>query len=189
MEQLQGSLCSSLQGDPNILKDLEDQRLCSKRTLCINQCVTFHRDAAGPHPGAGEYRNGYTSWQNIGRAAHEDDIGAIKPGLSPHCKICNRTSRERPAEKSGHRSTTAKQVHRASSNLNLSDPTSSQDRNVYSRSGQKFDPTGYWSSHDYKVEEAHTSAMCRFPNNGHNKLDTRLDIKGGQTWNRRGGVR
>ena len=54
---------------------------------------------------------------------------------------------------------------------------------MYSRSGQKFDPHGYCSSHGYKVKEAHTSATCPFPKNRHNKLATRLDIKGGQTWN------
>ena len=55
---------------------------------------------------------------------------------------------------------------------------------MYSRSGQKFDPNGYCSSHGYKVEEAHTSATCCFPNNGQKKLPTRLDIKVGQTWNK-----
>ena len=55
---------------------------------------------------------------------------------------------------------------------------------MYSKSGQNFDPNGYCSSNGYKVEELHTSATCRFPNNRHNKLATRLDIKGGQTWNK-----
>ena len=87
-------------------------------------------------------------------------------------------------EKSVHCSTTAKHGHRASINSTPSYPTSSQDRNVYSRSGQKFDPNGYCSSHGYKVEEAHTSTTCCFPKNGHNKLATQLDIKGGQTWNK-----
>ena len=101
MDQLKGSLFLILKGDPKILKDLEDQRLCSECTCCTRQCITFHRDAAGPHPGADKSRDGYTSQQNIGRAAHEDDIGAIEPSCSPHHKTCNSTSRERPAEKIG----------------------------------------------------------------------------------------
>ena len=101
MEQLQGSLLSRLQGDPKILKNFEDRRLCSARTRCTSQCGTFHRDAAGPHSSAGESRNGYTSQQNIGRDVHKDDIGAIEPSRSPHHKTCNSTSRERPAGKIG----------------------------------------------------------------------------------------
>ena len=87
-------------------------------------------------------------------------------------------------KKSGHLSTTSEHRHWASSNSTPSDPTSSQDRNLYSRIGQKFDPSWYCSSHGYKVEEAHMSATCRFPKNGHNKLATQLDIRGGQTWNK-----
>ena len=75
-------------------------------------------------------------------------------------------------KKSGYQSTMAEQGHPASSNSTLLDPTSSQDRNVYSRSRQKFYPNGYCSSHDYKVEEAETSVTCHFPNNGHNKSST-----------------
>ena len=101
MEQLQGSFCLNLQGDPKIIKDLEDQRICSKRTHRTIQCGTFHRDTARPHPGAGESCNGYTIRQNIGRAAHEDNIRAIEPIHSPHRKTHDSTSRERPAEKIG----------------------------------------------------------------------------------------
>ena len=142
MEQLQVSHWSCLQGYPKILKDLKDQRLCRKRTRCTSQCGTFHQGAAGPHPGTGKYRNGYTSRQNIGRAAHEDYIRAIEPSHSPHRKTHDSTSRERPAEKSGHRSTPAKHGHRASSNSTPSDPTSSQYWNVYSKSGQNSILTG-----------------------------------------------
>ena len=87
-------------------------------------------------------------------------------------------------EKSGHCATPAKHGHQASINLTLSGPNSSQDLNVYSKSGQKFDPNGYCLSHGYTVEEAHTSATYCFPKNGHNKLATQLDIKGGQTCNK-----
>ena len=83
-----------------------------------------------------------------------------------------------------HRSTPAKHGNQASRNSTPSDPNSSQDRNVYSKSGQKFDPNRYCSYHGYKVKESHMSATCRFPDNEHNKLVTRLDIKGGQTWNK-----
>ena len=54
-------------------------------------------------------------------------------------------------KKSGHRSTPADHGHQASSNSTPSDPNSSQDRNVYPKSGQKFDPNRYCSSHGYKV--------------------------------------
>ena len=184
MEQLQGSLRSRLQGDTKILKNLEGQRICSKHTRHKRQCSTFHRDAAGPHPGAGESCNGYTSRQNIGCAAHKDNIRAINPIHYPHRETCESTIRERRAEKSGHRSTPAEQGHRASRNSILSDPNSNQDQNMYSKSGKKIDPNGYCSSHGYKVEEAHMSATCRFPKNGHNKLAMRLDIKRGQILNK-----
>ena len=84
-------------------------------------------------------------------------------------------------KKSGKKSTTAGHGHWASSNSTPSNPNSSQDQNLYSRSGQRFDPNGYCSSHGYKVEESHTSATCRFPSNGHSKSATQLDIKRGKT--------
>ena len=99
-------------------------------------------------------------------------------------KLATAQAKNTQIKKLGHCSTTAKHGHQVSSNSTLSDPTSSQDRNVYSRSGQKFYPNGYFSSHGYKVEESHTSVTCRFPNNGHNKSATRIDIKGGQTWDK-----
>ena len=99
-------------------------------------------------------------------------------------KLATAQSENARIKKSGHQSTAAEHGHQASSNLTPPDPTSSQDQNVYSRSGQKFDPNGYFSSHGYNVEEAHTFATYRFPNNGHNKSATRLDIKGGKIWNK-----
>ena len=87
-------------------------------------------------------------------------------------------------KKLGHQSTPAGHGHRASRNSTPSDPTSSQDRNVYYRSGQRFNPNVKWSSHIYKMEESHTSATCRFCSNVHNKSATRLDIKVGKTWNK-----
>ena len=87
-------------------------------------------------------------------------------------------------KKSGHQSTTAGNGHRASGNSTPSDPTSSQDRNVYSRRGQRFDPNVYCSSHGYKVEESQTSTVCRFPSNGHKNSSTQLDINGGEMWNK-----
>ena len=126
-------------------------------TRHTSQCGTFHRYAAGPHPGAGKSCNGYTSRQKIGRAAHQDDIRAIKPSRYPHPEACDSTIRER--------STPSDHGHRASSNSTPSDQNTNQDRNVYSKSGKKIDPNGYCFSHGYNVEEAHTSATCLFPNN------------------------
>ena len=123
----QGSLRLGLQGYPKILNNFKYRKLCSARTRCTSQCGTFQRDAAGPHPGAGKYRDSYTSQHNIGCAAHKDDIGDIKPGRSPHRKTNNSTRRERLDEKSGLRSTTDEHGHRASRNLTPSDPTSRQD--------------------------------------------------------------
>ena len=101
MEQLQGSLRSSLQGDTKTLKEIEYRRMCSKRTRRTSQCGNVHQDAAGPHPSAGESRTGYTSPQNIGRADHKDDIRAIEPSCYSHCKTSDRTIRELPAETIG----------------------------------------------------------------------------------------
>ena len=58
-----------------------------------------------------------------------------------------------------------------------------RDRNIYSRSGQKFDPNGYFSYHGFKVEETHTSATCTRPLNDPKKLETRLDTKVVVQWN------
>ena len=87
-------------------------------------------------------------------------------------------------KKSGQQSTTAWHGHQACSNMTPLDPNPSQDRKLYSRSWQRFDPNWYCSSHGYKVEELHTLATCLFPSNGNNKSDTRLNIIGGKTWNR-----
>ena len=42
----------------------------------------------------------------------------------------------------------------------------------------------YCSSHGYKVEVSHTSEIFRLPKNVHKKLATRLDIMGGDAWNK-----
>ena len=86
LEQLQVSLCSILQGDPKIIEDLEDQRLCIKHTRCTSQCGNFYQNEAGPHPGAGECCNDNTSRQNIKYAADKNDIRAIDPIRHPHIK-------------------------------------------------------------------------------------------------------
>ena len=87
-------------------------------------------------------------------------------------------------KKSGHQSTTAGQGHQASINTTPLETNTSQDRNLYSRSGQRFDSNGYCSSHGYKVEESHTSATCRFPNSTYNKSAMQINIMGGKTWNK-----
>ena len=61
-------------------------------------------------------------------------------------------------KKPGHQSTTAGHGHQASSNKTPSETNPPQDCNLYSQSGQRFDPNGYCSSHGYNVEESHTSA-------------------------------
>ena len=101
MEQLQGSLCSSLQGDPKIIKDLKDWRMCRKRACRTSQCGTFHQYAAGPNPGAGESRNVDTSRQNLGCSTHEYDLGAINPSRYPNRKTRDSAIQECPSEKIG----------------------------------------------------------------------------------------
>ena len=78
----------------------------------------------------------------------------------------------------------AKHGHHLSNHQAPSDQNPLRDRNVYSRIGHKFEPNGYCSSHEFKVEEYHTFATCRFLGNGHNKLATRMDTKGGKKWNK-----
>ena len=87
-------------------------------------------------------------------------------------------------KKSGQKSTTAGHGHRVSSKTNPSETNTPQDRNLYYRIGQRFDPNGYCSSHIYKVEESHTWATCRFPSSNHNKSATRLNIMVEKTWNK-----
>ena len=62
-------------------------------------------------------------------------------------------------KKSGHQSTTAGRGHRASRNTTQLETNPPRYRNLYSQSGQSFDPNGYCSSHGYKVEESHTSDL------------------------------
>ena len=101
LKQLQDLLQSSLQGDPRIIEDLKYRRLCSKCTCCTSQCGSFHQDAAGSHPGAGESCNRYTSRQNLGSAADKYDLRAIEPSNYPRCETRDSTRRERPAGKIG----------------------------------------------------------------------------------------
>ena len=101
LEQLQGSLRKSVQGILKIIHDLEDLGVCSKCTILTSQCVTFHQDAAGPHPGAVKSRNGDTSRQNIVRTVDEYNFGYIKPSRYSNHKTGNSTVRERPSGKIG----------------------------------------------------------------------------------------
>ena len=147
MEQLQGSLCSSLQVYPNIIKDLKDQKLCSGHTRCTIQWSSFYQDAAGPNPGAGGSCNGCTSRQNIGRAATKYDFRSMEPSRYPHRETRDSPIQEPLSEKSRHCSTPAEHGHLLSSNFTPSYPNSNQDQNMYSKSGKKFDPNEYCSSH------------------------------------------
>ena len=99
-------------------------------------------------------------------------------------KLATAHSENTRLKKLGHRLALAEHGHRASSNQTPYNQNLPGDRNVYSRSGQKIDPNGYWSSHRFKVEESHTSTTYRYPVHGHNKLATRLDTKGGKTRNK-----
>jgi hypothetical protein len=47
-----------------------------------------------------------------------------------------------------------------------------------------WDPTGYCSSHGFKVKPGHTSATCAHRKEGHNTVATRLDTKGGSKANK-----
>ena len=87
-------------------------------------------------------------------------------------------------KKSGQQSTTAGHGNWAYRNKTPSDTNLPKDCNLYSRSGQRFDPNGYCSSHGNKVEESNTSATCQFLHNNHNNSATRLNIIGRNTWNK-----
>ena len=184
LEQLQGSLNSSSQGNLKIIKDLEDQRICREHASRKIQCGAFKWYAAGPHPGAGKSSNGNTSLQNLGCAVDEDDIRALERSHYPNRETHDSAVQEQPSEKSGHRFDPADHDHQAPSNPSPSDQKLSQDRNIDSRSKQKFDPNRTCSLNGYKVEESQTSATCRLPGNDHNKLTTHMDIKGGNIRNK-----
>ena len=84
LDKLQGSLRSSVQGNQNIIKDLKDQRIFSKRASYTIQWGSFCQDTAVPHPGSGKSRNGDTSRKNLGCAVDEDNIRAIEPSRYPN---------------------------------------------------------------------------------------------------------
>ena len=67
-------------------------------------------------------------------------------------KLTTAQSENSRLKKLEHRSEPAEHGHRASRNPTPSDQNSTQDCNVYSKIGQKFDHNGYCSSHGYKVE-------------------------------------
>ena len=58
------------------------------------------------------------------------------------------------------------------------------DRNVWSRSGRKFNTNGYCHSHGFKVEEDHHSGNCTRRCEGHDATATRMNTKGGKQWNK-----
>ena len=184
LEQLQGSLRSSVQGNPKIIKDLEDQRICSNCASRTSQCGAFLRGAAGPHHGAGKSCNGNISRQNLGRAVDKDNIGAIEPSRYPNRETCDSAIRECPSGKIGTlfglgqaRPLGVQKYDPIRSELDPRPQCLFKERNF-------VDPNRYCSSRGYKVEESHTSATFRFPKYGHNILARRMDIKGGQTCNK-----
>ena len=87
-------------------------------------------------------------------------------------------------EKSGNHSAPAKHGHDASINQSQSNQNMLWGRNIYSKSVQKFDPNVYWSTHRFKIEEAHTTTTCCYLGDGHNKLATHMDSKGRKTRNK-----
>ena len=87
-------------------------------------------------------------------------------------------------KKSVHRSAPAEHWNYLSNNQAVSDQNPLRNRNVYSRSEHKFDLNRYCSFHGFKVEESHTFATFRYLLIGHKKLATRLDTKGGKSWNK-----
>ena len=99
-------------------------------------------------------------------------------------KLATKHSKKARLKKPGYHLAPAENGHRASSNKNPSDKSLLWNRNVYSHSGHKFDPNGYCSYHRFKLQESHTSATFRCLGDGHNKLATRIDTKGGNTWNK-----
>ena len=58
------------------------------------------------------------------------------------------------------------------------------DRNVWSRSGRKFNTNGYCHLHGFKVEEDHHSGNCTRRCEGHDATATRMNTKGGKQWNK-----
>ena len=69
-------------------------------------------------------------------------------------------------------------------NHNNNDTTDKSYRNVWSRTGRKFDTNGYCSSHGFKVEEEHNSDNCTNECDGNNTTATRMNTKGGIQWNK-----
>ena len=62
--------------------------------------------------------------------------------------------------------------------------TNKSDRNIWSRSGRKFDTNGYCHSHGFKVEEGHNSSNCTRRCEGHDATATRMNTKNGKQWNK-----
>ena len=85
---------------------------------------------------------------------------------------------------SGHCLAPVNHGHRLDNVESPSDQNPLRDRNIYSRSGQKFDPNGYCSSNELKVKESHTSVTCHYLVDGHKKLATLMYTKGGKLRNK-----
>ena len=84
----------------------------------------------------------------------------------------------------GHSLAPADHGHRLANVGAPSNQNPLHDSNIYSRSRQKFYPNMYCSSQGFKVEESHSSATCRYPVDGHKKLATRMETKGGKKWHK-----
>ena len=130
MEQFQGSLLLGFKGDPKILKNFKDQRLCSACTRCTSQCGTFT-----------EMQQDHTlALTNIATATQDDRtlVTLLTDTISElsrqvahlTAKLATAQAENAQIKKSGHRPTMAQHGHRASSNSTPSDPTSIQGRNL-----------------------------------------------------------
>ena len=122
MEQLQGSLCSDLEGHQKILKNFKDRRLCSARTHCTRKCGIFtkiHQDHT-------------LAMANLEMATKDDRtlvalLTKTTSELSSQVahlttKLATSQAENARIKKSGHQSTTAGHRHWSSRNLTLSDP-------------------------------------------------------------------
>ena len=79
------------------------------------------------------------------------DISTQVSILTPKLAIAQ--SENAHLKRSGHRSAPFNHVHRLANVQAPSDQNPRRDRNVYSRSGQKFDPNRYCSYHRIKVKD------------------------------------
>ena len=62
--------------------------------------------------------------------------------------------------------------------------TDKSDRNIWSRTGRKFDPNEYCFSYGFKEEEGHTCQNYNKKSPGHNATAIRMNTKDGKRWDK-----